>query len=131
LPDKRLNKRYAEIVKGHLQQATTTATGIAVPPNVENSFAVTQATWRFLDNERVTPKALVKPLRNFARQQLANADYTLAVIDWSKLDYKKHTAKKDIVQLTHKHDVGALADREFFQVTEEWWSAVGALAAGV
>jgi hypothetical protein len=94
------------ILQGHLQHGTSTATGIAVPANVENSFAVTQATWRFLANERVTLKALVEPLRDFARQQLAGAKYALAVADWSKIDYKKHTAKKDIVQLTHKHDVG-------------------------
>ena len=95
LPDVRLNKRYLGMVKGHLQRATTTATGIAVPANVATSFAVTQATWRFLDNDRVTPQALVAPLRHFARQQLANSRYALAVIDWSKIDYKKHTAKRD------------------------------------
>ena len=106
LPDKRLNKRYLEMVKGHLQQATTTATGIAVPATVEKSFAVTQATWRFLDNDRVTPLALVEPLRRFARQQLVGTRYALAVIDWSKIDYRKHTAKKDIVQLTHQYDIG-------------------------
>jgi len=106
LPDVRLNKRYLGMVKGHLQRATTTATGIAVPANVATSFAVTQATWRFLDNDRVTPQALVAPLRHFARQQLANSRYALAVIDWSKIDYKKHTAKRDIVQLTHEHDIG-------------------------
>jgi len=89
-----------------MQQATTTATGVTVPASVENAFAVTQATWRFLSNERITPDALATPLRDFARQQLADAPYVLSVIDWSKLDYKKHTAKKDIVQLTHKHDVG-------------------------
>jgi len=77
-----------------------------LPASVEHSFAVTQATWRFLDNDRVTPLALVEPLRHFARQQLADTRYTLAVIDWSKLDYRKHTAKKDVVQLTHQHDVG-------------------------
>jgi hypothetical protein len=106
LPDVRLNKRYLGMVKGHLQQATTTATGISVPASAENPFAITQASWRFLDNDRVTPLGLVEPLRHFAQQQLAGAGYTLAVIDWSKLDYRKHTAKKDIVQLTHKHDVG-------------------------
>ena len=106
LHDKRLNRRYTEMVKGHLQQATTTATGIAVPANIEKPFAVTQATWRFLDNDRVTPLGLVEPLRNLARQQLVGNRYALAVIDWSKLDYRKHTAKKDVVQLTHQHDIG-------------------------
>jgi len=105
LPDERLNKRYFEMVQGHLHQATTTATGIAVPASVENSLAVTQATWRFLRNDRVTPLALVEPLRHFARRQLAGAKYALAVVDWCKLDYKKHTAKKDTVQLPHKHVV--------------------------
>jgi hypothetical protein len=93
-------------LQGHLQQATTIATGIAVPASVEKSFAVTHATWRFFNNERVTPQALVEPLRDFARQQVEGAVYTLAVADWSKIDYKKHTAKKDIVQLTHEHDIG-------------------------
>jgi hypothetical protein len=94
------------MVKGHVQHATSIATGLAVPANVQNAFAVTQATWRFLANDRVTPLALVEPLRQFARQQLTGTDYTLAVIDWCKLDYRKHTAKKDTVQLTHKLDVG-------------------------
>jgi len=94
------------IVKGHLQRGTSTAAGIAVPASVDNAFAVTQATWRFLANDRVTFRALVEPLRSFAQDQVVDSDYTLAIVDWSKLDYKKHTAKKDIVQLTHKHDVG-------------------------
>ena len=78
-----------------MQQATTTATGVAVPASVENAFAVTQATWRFLANDRVTPAALAEPLRDFAQQQLADDPYVLAVTDWSKLGCKKHTAKKD------------------------------------
>jgi len=94
------------MVKGHLPHGTSLATGIVVPANVDNSFAVTQATWRFLDNDRVTSFALVEPLRHLARQQVEGTDYTLAIVDWCKLDYKKHTAKKDTVQLTHKHDVG-------------------------
>jgi len=62
--------------------------------------------WRFLDNDRVTLLGLVEPLRHFSRQQLIGTTYTLAVIDWSKVDYRKHTAKKDTVQLTHQYDVG-------------------------
>ena len=107
LPDARLNKRYTEMVKGHVHQTTSIATGIAVPASVENSFTVTQATWRFLNNDRVTPQGLVEPLRHFARKQLADTDYTLAVIDWCKLDYGKHRhSKKDIVQISHKRDIG-------------------------
>jgi hypothetical protein len=89
-----------------MQHAKSTATGPAVPASVEKSFAVTQATWRFLANERVTPKLLVEPLQQFAKEQIANDDYALAVIDWSKLDYKKHTAKHDITRISHKEDIG-------------------------
>ena len=43
LPDKRLNVRYAELVKSHMKQSTVTATGIAVPADLKSSFATTQA----------------------------------------------------------------------------------------
>ena len=106
MPDARLNKRYFELMREHIQHAKATATGPAVPACVEQSFAVTQATWRFLANERVTPQRLIAPLRQFAQDQITNDPYVLAVVDWSKIDYKKHAAKKDVVQLTHQHDIG-------------------------
>jgi len=89
-----------------MQHAPTTATGVAVPADIAQPLAFTQATWRFFANERVTPAALVAPLREFARQQIGDDPYVLAVVDWSKMDYKNHTAKQDVVQLTHKHDIG-------------------------
>ena len=54
LPDKRQNNRYYHLVKGHIQQATSTATGVTIPATVKASFAVTQVPWRFLDNDRGT-----------------------------------------------------------------------------
>jgi hypothetical protein len=94
------------MVKGHLQHARATATGSAVPASLEKSIAVTQATWRFYANERVTPLALVEPLRQFAREQIGNAPYVLSIFDWSKIDYKKHSAKKDITRISHEKDIG-------------------------
>src|SRR5215469_1392285 len=49
---------------------------------------------------------LVEPLRQFAQQQIVNDPYVLAIIDWSKIDYKKHTAKHDIVRISHEKDIG-------------------------
>ena len=89
-----------------MQLAKATAPGLAVPASVEKSFAVTQATWRFFANDRVTTSDLVTPLRHFAKQQLADVDYVLAVVDWSKISYQKHTAKKDVVQISNKKDIG-------------------------
>jgi len=91
-----------------MKQSTTTATGIAVPADLKSSFATTQALWRFLGNDKVTLKKLIAPLRHFAVHQVteSKSDYVLAVTDWSKLDYKKHKAKKDVVQVSHKTDIG-------------------------
>jgi hypothetical protein len=108
LPDKRLKVRYIELVKSHMKTSTYTAAGIAVPADLKSSFATTQALWRFLGNDKVTLNKLIAPLRHFASQQLeeSSPDYVLAVTDWSKLDYKKHKAKKDVVQVSHKEDIG-------------------------
>jgi len=142
LPDRRLERRYIGLVMGHMKHTQANAAGVAVPANVEQAFAVTQATWRFFGNDRVTTQALVEPLRKFAREQLGNAadgfagaadasnvrdgasddvrddasdvraaadanlPYALAVVDWSKIDYKKHTAKRDVVQVSNKQDIG-------------------------
>jgi hypothetical protein len=106
LPDKRLHDRYFELIQGPMHHTQATASGAAVPAHVAHSFAVTQATWRFHANERVTPHALVEPLRQFAHEQIGTAPYTLAIIDWSKIDYKKHTTKHDIVRISHKEDIG-------------------------
>ena len=91
-----------------MKQSTTTATGIAVPADLKSSLATTQALWRFLSNDKVTPKKLIAPLRHFAQQQVSESksDYVLAITDWSKLDYKKHKAKKDVVHVSHKQDIG-------------------------
>ena len=57
-----------------MQQATTTTTGVAVPANIENAFAVTQATWRFLDNDRVTPTAFYRNATSMANEVVSLRD---------------------------------------------------------
>jgi hypothetical protein len=52
------------------------------------------------------PPVLVAPLRTFVRQQLSEARHVFAITDCPKLDYQQHTAKEDIIPLTHKHDIG-------------------------
>ena len=114
LGDERLNRRYWKLVKAHMNHTQANAAGPAPPVEVASSFAATQATWRFLNNERVTPQELVKPLREFAKVQFTETTVTdkpgegfaLLVSDWSKLKYGGHTTKKDVVQLTHETDIG-------------------------
>jgi hypothetical protein len=95
------------LVSAHEKHAPKLAAGPAIPAESAESCAVTQALWRFLAHEDVTLEALAGPLQDHARQSITADDkYVLAVIDWSKIDYKKHTAKTDVTQLTHKNDIG-------------------------
>ena len=96
------------VLNQHIQHAQKTAAGPVIPAESVSSFAATQALWRFLANEQVAPAALAEPLRQPAHRYIeeTHAKYVLPVIDWSKIDYKNHTAKTDVAQLTHKHDIG-------------------------
>ena len=67
--DARLTKRYDELVMGHSNGLPALA------------FAQTQALWRFLNNDRVRPVDLVKPLLALTHEGCQNDcdDYTPAL----------------------------------------------------
>jgi len=67
LGDERLNRRYWKLVKAHKNHTQANMAGPVPPVCAVSGFAATQATWRFLNNERVTPQELVKPIREFAK----------------------------------------------------------------
>lgn len=106
--DRRLQERYVKLVKAHMSSSSRTAAGPAILPEMATSAAVTQATWRFLNNERVKLPALATPLRDAGRAACdeSPSDFVLLVHDWSKMDYGRHGAKRDARQLTHEHDIG-------------------------
>ena len=85
LPDERLKSGMLGYFGGAIQTAKAISPGLAVSVDVENSFAVTQATWRFFGDERATLFDLVEPLRRYA-WQLEGVPYVLAVVDWSQID---------------------------------------------
>lgn len=105
--DRRLQKRFSMLVDSQLHAVHQLAAGMASLPSSGTAFAATQATWRFLNNERVTFPALVEPLRDAARRQSASveAPFLLLIHDWCKLSYDQ-ASKRDLVQLTHATDVG-------------------------
>jgi hypothetical protein len=84
------------------------AAGIHALPGAGKSFAATQAAWRFWANPRVTPAALIEPLREAGRAATAESDarYVLLVHDWSKVDCASHSAKADVTQLSNHLDRG-------------------------
>ena len=61
-------------------------------PDTRSVFAATQAAYRFLNNPRVTLRALAKPLVEAARTEVATAcdRWALVVHDWSQLMYPSH-----------------------------------------
>ena len=61
----RLQKRYLIMVQSHLRSAPELAAGVAA--DTSEAFAATQATWRFLNNERVGMPELIEPPREVGR----------------------------------------------------------------
>lgn len=106
--DRRLQRRYVQLVKEHMSSSTRLAAGPSLLPGQCKSAAATQAAWRFLNNERVELAALVEPLRQAGRDVAAKSpsEFVLLAHDWCKIDYGSHTAKNDLRQLTHEHDIG-------------------------
>jgi hypothetical protein len=102
----RLQKRYLIIVQSHLRSAPELAAGVASVPGTSEAFAATQATWRFLNNERVGLPDLVEPLREVARNSVRElkSRFVLLVHDWCKLSFTY--GKLDLTRLTHTTDIG-------------------------
>ena len=100
-----MRRRYEQLVTSHLQAAQALASGIHAVPDATRGFAATQAAHRFLNNERVSLKALAQPLIEAGCQAAAETcdRYLLVVHDWSQLMYPDHTSKRDRLELSSKH----------------------------
>jgi hypothetical protein len=104
--ESRLQKRYLIMVQSHLRSAPELAAGVASLPSTSQAFAATQATWRFLNNQRVGVSELVEPPREVGRSRLreSKSRFALLVHDWCKLSFTY--GKRDLTQLTHATDIG-------------------------
>lgn len=99
----RLQRRYLKMVESHQQATHALASGIHAVPDANTAFAATQA-YRFLNNDRVTLRALAEPLIEAARSEAAVAcdQWGLVVHDWSQLMYPEHESKQDRVALSSR-----------------------------
>jgi hypothetical protein len=120
--ERRLQRRYAQLVSEHLRSAPALAAGLsALPrllpaadpaataaPRLTTAFASTQAAWRFFANDHVALPALVEPLWEAGRRALAlsSSDYALVIHDWSLLNYHRHTSKTDQILFSQGSDRG-------------------------
>lgn len=92
------------MVESHAQASQALASGIHALPDTRSVFAATQAAYRFLNNPRVTLRALARPLVEAARAEAVTAcdRWALVVHDWSQLMYPEHDAKQDRVALSSR-----------------------------
>ena len=99
-----MQRRYAALVKCHLQSTQSLAAGIHAVPDVSDSFATTWAAHRFLNNERVTLPALAEPLIEGLRQEAPRVceRFLLVAHDWSQLMYPDHRSKQDRARLSSR-----------------------------
>lgn len=67
-------------------------------------FSQVQASWRFLNNDNVTTEALFKPIFDNLTTEIASQcnKFVLAMTDWSHIDYKKHTSKRELISENRK-----------------------------
>ena len=91
-----------------MKSANRNAAGPALLAGESQAASATQAAWRFLNNENVSLIDLAEPLRQAGRDacQRSQSDYVLLAHDWCKLDYKNHSSKTDLRQITHDTDIG-------------------------
>jgi hypothetical protein len=105
--DERLKDRYQVLVQEHSGHAHPVAAGPRCLPREEAASAA-QAAWRFYRNRRTTPARLAQPLLQAARLAADQSCDRFALImnDWSHLDYRSHSDKKDTIQLGNKEEMG-------------------------
>ena len=104
----RLQQRYHQLVQEQLHLSQSVAAGLNALPGTGQSFASTQAAWRFYKNPAVTLPALAHPLLTQARAALAQSgsEYGLVMHDWSHLNFDRHTRKTDRIGCPQDHKQG-------------------------
>jgi hypothetical protein len=92
----------------HSNSTAALSAGVKALADGSKTFAHTQALWRFLNNENVTPESLSAPVVVACHEALrqCEGDYALCVHDWSRINYGGHVSKEDRLQMTHVTDIG-------------------------
>jgi hypothetical protein len=102
-----LQDAYAILVKGFGKTGSTTAPGPGATAGGMKPASFAQKLWRFCIDPRVEESALIEPMHETVRQEVAeNPGVLLAIHDWSTLSFGGHPSKTDRATLTHAHDVG-------------------------
>jgi len=78
--------------------------GLKLLVKESKDFSQVQASWRFFNNVKVSIKALFEKISENLESEIDSHcdEYLLAISDWSHLDYKKHTSKKELIHKNKK-----------------------------
>jgi hypothetical protein len=101
--DNRLNKRLIKIANCFYQNPESSISQAC------NSYAETQAIYRFFNNNRVEPEAILMSHREQTIERMKKYNTVLAIQDTTALNYKDHPATKGLgVYGNTKYDIGLL-----------------------
>src|SRR4051794_2787939 len=102
-----LRNAYAMLVKGFGKTGSSTAPGPGATAGGIKPASFAQKLWRFCVDPRVEESALIEPLQEAVRREVAERPgVLLAIHDRSTLSFGNHPSKTDRATLTHAHDVG-------------------------
>jgi hypothetical protein len=102
-----LQDAYAILIKGFGKTGSSAAPGPGATVAGLKPASFAQKLWRFCVDPRVEESALIEPLQEAVRQEVARRPgVLLAVHDWSTLSFGGHHSKTDRATLTHATDVG-------------------------
>ncbi|CAG22062.1 IS4-like element ISPpr4 family transposase [Photobacterium profundum] len=106
--ESRLSKRYQTLIMEHMTVNSSNAPGVKSLRHHTQSWASTQATWRFYHNEDVTFPMLSGPMLGLARSGVKESQsrYVLMAHDWCHINFAKHHSKLDKTKMSHALDVG-------------------------
>lgn len=94
-------------MKGFGKTGSSTSPGPGATVAGMKAASFSQKLWRFCSDPRVEEAALIEPMHEAVRRELAARPGTLlAIHDWSTLSFGGHPSKADRATLTHAHDVG-------------------------
>lgn len=103
LGDRRLNRRLAVLVE------SLAARPEASVPQAAGSWAAAKAAYRFWDNDRVSPEAILAAHRDSACSRLPESGPVLAIQDTTSLDWTSHPTTSGLGYLANRRKVGLLA----------------------
>src|SRR3954463_8257872 len=102
-----LRNAYAALIKGFGKTGSSTAPGPGATVAGMKAASFSQKLWRFCSDPRVEETALIEPMHEAVRREVASRPgVLLAIHDWSTLSFGGHPSKTDRATLTHAHDVG-------------------------